>query len=128
MILLKDYKESKLREKIERLLYFFSKLKTRFSVFPEKLTIQNSEVALPHLKYWAKTKDGLLFRMADHNIHAIFQDHSKIFIETSKKILYFANGGNFETIHLDDLKSDDKKYSEARKRFYLLKEMSKYLV
>nr|AGM32441.1 CAMK family protein kinase [Coptotermes formosanus] len=125
-ILMDDIETHPLRKKLILILHFASELKKRSENLLGSPYI-GKEGILPHVKYWAKTRDGTLFRMLSRDVQANFKDHSKLIIETSSKTLYYENGETFEVLNLSDLKNKEK-YAEVRKRFALLKEMSNHLV
>ena len=93
---------------------------------PLKITLPTDVIS--HVKYWARTKDGVLFRMANRDIQANFRDHTKLIIESSSRKLYFDTGHEINQLMLDDLKQRSPQTHEARKRFAIVKEMAKSLV
>lgn len=83
---------------------------------------------LSHVKYWARTKDGVLFRFANRDIQANFKDHTKLVIESQSKDLFYDDNNNpVIRLTLNDL-ADREKYREVRKRFKIVKEMSNHFV
>ncbi|KAK8882413.1 hypothetical protein M9Y10_045055 [Tritrichomonas musculus] len=121
--------DSPLKKKLLLIKHFANELKARAGQMltpPLKINMPTDVIA--HVKYWARTKDGVLFRMANRDIQANFRDHTKLFIESQSKKMFFAQGnGEVIQLQLSDLNNREK-YHEVRKRFALVKEMAKNLV
>lgn len=117
-----------LKKKLLLILHFAQELKQYPNDFnsPPFIAKRKDEI-LPHVKYWAKTKEGVLFRMASRDVQAIFKDHSRLIIETMSRSIYYENGDKFEILSISDLKNKEQ-HSEARKRFSLIKDMSNFLI
>lgn len=129
IISMKSIDTSPLRKKLLLIQHFAKELKARAGEMPTSpLKINMPTDVIAHVKYWARTKDGILFRMANRDIQANFRDHTKLFIESQSKKLYFSQGGGkVIPMQLSDLNNKEK-YHEVRKRFALVKEMAKNLV
>ena len=91
------------------------------------LEIRSRTQTIPHVKYWARTKDGILFRMANRDIQANFRDHTKLVIESTSKALYYDNNHEIMQLTLSDL-GDRERFYDVRRRFVIVKEMAKELV
>ncbi|OHT02504.1 CAMK family protein kinase [Tritrichomonas foetus] len=129
IISMRAMENSPIKKKLLLIKHFASELKSRAGemIFPPlKLNLPTDVIA--HVKYWARTKDGVLFRMANRDIQANFRDHTKLVIESqSKKLFFDQGGGGVIQLALSDLNDRDK-HPEVRKRFSLVKEMAKHLV
>ena len=120
--------ESPLKKKLLLIKHFATELKQRVKEMeapPLKINMPTDVIA--HVKYWARTKEGILFRMANRDIQANFKDHTKLVIESQSKKMYFDTGKGVKVLALADL-SDREKNHDVRKRFVLVKEMAKHLV
>lgn len=128
IISMRGIENSPLKKKLLLIKHFAEELKRRardMDTPPLRIGMPTDEIA--HVKYWARTKDGVLFRMVNHDIQGNFRDHTKVVIEPKTKQMYFETGHGVEVIHLKDL-SKREQFHEARKRFNLVKEMAKDLV
>lgn len=123
-----DMEDSAIRKKLLLIQHFASELKSRAGQMrSQPIVINDRAQNIPHVKYWARTKEGVLFRMANRDIQANFRDHTKLVIESASKDLYYDTGKQVNQLALTDL-SDREKFHEVRKRFVLVKEMAKELV
>ncbi|KAH0791744.1 CAMK family protein kinase [Histomonas meleagridis] len=128
IISMKGIEESPHRKKLLLIKYFASELKQKANeLTAPPLRINMPTDVIGHVKYWARTNDGVLFRMANRDIQANFRDHTKLVIESASKIVYFDNASEVIKVNLSDL-SDKEKYHEIRKRFAIVKEMAQHLV
>ena len=130
IISMRAIEESPIKKKLLLIKHFASELKQRageMTTPPLQINLPND--VIPHVKYWARTRDGVLFRMANRDIQANFRDHTKLVIESETKKMYFDQGSNGGLIQLNlsDLYNREK-YHEVRKRFAIVKEMAKNLV
>jgi polo-like kinase 1 len=66
--------------------------------------VQVTDQPLKHVKYWARTEKGILFRMADRDVQANFRDHTKIVMERSTKRIFFVNGPALQVVSVKDIK------------------------
>ena len=119
---------SPIRKKMLLIQHFAAELKQRAGTlrYPP-LEIKSRDQVIPHVKYWARTKEGVLFRMANRDIQANFRDHTKLVIESTSKALYYDNSQEVVQLTLADL-GDRERYHEVRKRFVIVKEMAKELI
>lgn len=119
---------SPIRKKLLLIQHFAVELRQRAGAMhypPIEITSQT--MTIPHVKYWARTRDGVLFRMANRDIQANFRDHTKLVIESNSKNLFYDTGRGVQQLTLADL-GDRERYHEVRKRFVIVKEMAKELV
>lgn len=120
--------ESPLKKKLLLIKHFATELKHRVGEIeapPLKINMPTDVIA--HVKYWARTKEGILFRMANRDIQANFKDHTKLVIESQTKKMFYDTGECVKVLALSDL-SDREHNHDVRKRFVLVKEMAKQLV
>jgi hypothetical protein len=125
---LKALDDSPIRKKLLLAKHFASELKQRageMRVPPLKMNMPTDVIA--HVKYWARTKDGVLFRMAHRDIQANFRDHTKLVIESSTKIMFYDTGHGVNRVTMPDL-NDRERFHDVRKRFALVKEMARHLI
>lgn len=122
-----DVESHRLKKKLLLVLHFARELKVHSNELtsPPFNVIRRDE-PLPHVKYWAKTKDGMLFRMACRDVQANFKDDSKLIVEATSRKVYFESGNTIEILTLSDMKVNEQ-FLEIRKKFSLLKEMSNHL-
>jgi serine/threonine protein kinase len=120
--------ESPIRKKLLLIKHFAAQLKHRVGEMKSPpLHINLPTDVIPHVKYWARGKEGVLFRMANRDIQANFRDHTKLVIESRTRMLFFDTGRSIQMLALSDL-SDRERYREVRRRFALLKELARRLV
>jgi serine/threonine protein kinase len=125
---LKGIEESPIRKKLLLIKHFASELKQRAGAMKvASLRINLPTDVIAHVKYWARTKDGVLFRMANRDIQANFRDHTKLVIESESKLLHFDTGHGVKMVTMAEL-GDREKYHDVRKRFALVREMAQHLV
>jgi len=126
---MKAIDESPLRKKLLLIKHFAAELKQRVGEVTGAvlLRINLPTDVIGHVKYWARTKEGALFRMANRDIQANFRDHTKLVIESQTKVLYYDTGQGERQMAMAEL-SDRERYHDVRKRFGIVKEMAKHLV
>lgn len=77
VILMTDLETHPLRKKLLLILHFAQELKQHSaSLMHPPAQMSSPNFLMPHVKYWAKTRDGMLFRMACRDVQANFKDHS----------------------------------------------------
>ena len=119
---------SPIRKKMLLIQHFAAELRERAGQLKyPPLEIRSRTQTIPHVKYWARTKDGILFRMANRDIQANFRDHTKLVIESTSKALYYDNNHEIMQLTLSDL-GDRERFYDVRRRFVIVKEMAKELV
>lgn len=120
-----------LRKKLLLIVHFCKELKKRIdqsrSPSETSFALAPPENPFGHVKYWARTDNGILFRMANKDIQANFKDHTKIVIEAGSKKMFYDSNGKISQLHLSVI-SDRDNYHDVRKRFAMVKEMSKHLI
>jgi polo-like kinase 1 len=120
--------ESPLRKKLLLIKHFAAELKQRTGDLrapPLRINLPTDEIS--HVKYWARTKDGALFRMANRDIQANFRDHTKLVIESATKVVFYDSGHGVGQMTMAEL-NDREKYHDVRKRLAIVKEMAKHLI
>ena len=126
-----DMEHSKLRKKLMLMQYFSTALKQRVNESQmEVLCARDDPITkepIGHVKYWARTSEGTLFRMANKDVQANFKDHTKVVIESATKKVFFDNGKTVTETLLSEFVDRDK-FPELRKRFALIKVMIKELI
>lgn len=128
IVSMKAINDSPIKKKLMLVKHFAAELKQRAGeMTTPALKINMPTDTIAHVKYWARTKDGVLFRMANRDIQANFKDHTKLVIESQSKQMYFDTGREVQKLTLSDL-NDKERFNEVRKRFGLVKEMAKHLV
>jgi polo-like kinase 1 len=128
IISMKDLDNSPNRKKLCLIKHFAAELKRRagdMKLPPLRINLPTDVIA--HVKYWANTEDGALFRMANRDIQANFKDHTKLVIESQTKNIFFDTRHGVQQLTMADL-SDREKYPEVRRRFAQVKEMAKHLI
>jgi serine/threonine protein kinase len=118
---------SPIRKKLLLIKHFAAELKQRTGDLrtpPLKINLPTDQIG--HVKYWARTKDGALFRMANRDIQANFRDHAKFVIESATKAIFYDSGHGVRQMTMAEL-SDREKHHDVRKRFAIVKEMAKHL-
>ncbi|OHT00719.1 CAMK family protein kinase [Tritrichomonas foetus] len=124
--------EHHLNKKLLLIQHFAKELKSRIDDNSDSFGVREPEQKedthpMGHVKYWSRTKDGILFRFDNRDIQANFKDHTKLIIESQTKDLYYDDTNTIALLNLNDL-SDRAKYHEVRKRFKIVKEMAAHLV
>jgi len=119
--------ESPIKKKLLLIKHFTTELKKRAEkmLYPP-LEILSERQNVSHVKYWARTVEGILFRMANRDIQGNFKDHTKLVIESSTRVLYYDTGASVTKLPLSEIGSKEK-YHEVRDKFALVKEMAKEL-
>jgi hypothetical protein len=93
-----------------------SKLKQgagEMKVPPFRMNLSRDIIA--HVKYWAPTKDGVLMRMATHDIPDDFSHRTKLVIECSTRIMSDDTGHEVKRFTVADL-NDRGRFYDLRKR------------
>jgi polo-like kinase 1 len=82
---------------------------------------------LKHVKYWARTDKGMLFRMADRDVQANFRDHTKVVVEKSTQRIFFADGGAIQIVTVQQIKQGAGPPA-ILERLADIKEMARHLI
>ena len=131
VVYMEDLQSSNLKKKLLLMQHFCAYLKQRVNQSQEEIVCRRGDPAtceaLGHVKYWARTKDGMLFRMANKDTQANFSDHTKVVIESNTRTVFYSTSQGVQEINFADL-ADREKYHEVRKRIALIKVMSKELI
>jgi hypothetical protein len=110
-----------LKKKLSLVRHFCEELKKRVNL--DAACFQERNIAIDHVKYWAKTVDGMLFRFASRNVQASFSDHTKVFIESKTRRVLFYDKEEVHEFGLEELKAQDET-QEIRKKLAMIKGMS----
>ena len=128
---IEDMQKSPLRKKMLLMQYFSTELKQRVNESQMEVVCARDDPMtrepIGHVKYWARTSEGTLFRMANKDVQANFKDKTKVVIESATKKVYFDNGKTVTEMLLADFVDRDK-FPELRKRFSLIKQMIRELI
>jgi polo-like kinase 1 len=82
---------------------------------------------LKHVKYWARTDKGMLFRMADRDGQANFRDHTKIIMERSTQRIFFVDGATVQVVTVEQIKQRTS-HPAILERLADIKEMARHLI
>jgi hypothetical protein len=103
-----------------------ARCRSKLAIPNHGIVVHHKDV-ISHVKYWAQTKDGVLFRMANRDIQANFRDHTKLVIEAVSRSMFYDTGHGVKQVTMAELNDQDR-FHDVRKRFALVKEMAQHFV
>jgi hypothetical protein len=119
--------DSPIRKKLILVKHFATELKKRAGearVPPLRIALPTDSIA--HVKYWARTQEGVLFRMVNRDLQANFADHTKLWIEAESRAMLYDTGHGITRLTMDEL-NDRVNFHDARKKVALMRDMARRL-
>jgi polo-like kinase 1 len=126
-----EWAQCALQKKIRLMMHFRRELRERAGADSEceaaeaEAEMEEGE-QVRHVKHWARTEHGILFRMANRDVQANFRDHAKLVIDRAAQRIFYAHDEGVEVFRIKEIGGSGKE-EEIRARLMTIKEMARHL-